>query len=209
MGIDMGSIMKKVKAYSATSKGQKEITEATVNRLHTSKGSDKGLNEKSIVGYGYKLGQAIYSNAYENFPDSVSYLLSNFFVSEPVLDIGRTSNGKYIYYNVSLDFDCPPSSLYRPSLAKDKNGTEHTGEGINNIIALFENGYDTDHIWWGYWESHSNMHIRTKPYRPALGVIADAIHDWAGEVGAMAYLEIKFSESGIFNGWMGYRDITS
>ena len=53
------------------------------------------------------------------------------------------------------------------------------------------------------------MHIRTKPYRPALGVIADAIHDWAGEVGAMAYLEIKFSESGIFNEWMGYRDITS
>ena len=64
----------------------------------------------------------------------------------------RTNEGFFVHINF------PAKYLFRPSLWRDAGYTARTGNGINDIFALFTNGYaSTSKMPSGFWESESRQ----------------------------------------------------
>lgn len=194
MGIDMDSIMKKVKAYSESPNGQEEMEKATINKMETSGGSAKFMNIMEIGHLASILVETIAWAAEARFPKGVSEPLNDFIIFDPVL---AEINDSYIWYEVDIVYSSP-EGLYRPSLAIDKEGNRRTGEGVKNIVALLENGYHANAPVYGYWEGHSDdKKIKSLQHRSGAGVINEEVTKWLKYVRQRAKVDINFNE-GVF-----------
>ena len=94
---------------------------------------------------------------------------------------------KSIEYSSSIYFeDALRGLLHRDSLYPDKY------EGVDNIVAVFNNGYDAGNHVWGIWVpapedsagwGHDAIYAASKTHRDGLHFIQQAIDDFNGNFG--------------------------
>lgn len=182
MKINDKSILSKVRSFAKTAEGKEKIKESRIEAFDNNRefGKGSGITSKqdfSTISFGYL-------SALENFgiEDSrVSRGLRNIIdtVSESAIISKAEKVGKD-KYKVSIEF--PKGKLRRNSLfAEDSVGdTYYTGNGINNILALFNNGMDIDkqkNVPYGLWETHG-IEVRAIPHRDALKFMQSTAQDF-------------------------------
>lgn len=181
--LNMSSIMSKVRNFTNSKEGKEKIDR--ILKEYRKNGISKTEAGSEVLTYTRmsELAQELISTlkmtaASHNLPRSVM----NHFNSLDYMmqDLGDNKFECYIYFN---------DDLSRESL----DSGEYQGDGINNIVALFNNGYvASDHVY-GWWDGHkptgeSIMHsmtgdesyafVRSKIGRPSLRFMQRSIQDF-------------------------------
>lgn len=82
-------------------------------------------------------------------------------------------------FTIDINFE---GNLYRSSLAPDKYG------GVDNIVALLNNGYDAGKYVYGIWKGHEGLYteetIRSLPNRAGAHFIQEAVEEFNSTYGA-------------------------
>lgn len=184
MNINMGSIMSKVSSYAKSAEGKGRMKEyigqcRSQGRSETLAGSTI-ITEEEMVNASRKMVQLIQeAGRAAELPESVMKHLQDLEVS-PVTHRKDGSAVIYIYFS---------GDLYRESLEDGLGG--HTGDGINNIVALFNNGAHASDFVYGHWNGHNPTGValeraggdltpgfawvRSRKDREALHFIQDAV----------------------------------
>ena len=179
MAVNIGSIMGKVQAFSKTTVGQKKIDNAiSYIRGHggVSAAGGRVRTAKDIDAAANVMERLIRASAGQSgLPSSVFAELSNGLThGAPVVSPdGQGRVGIYIY-----------GDTYRPSLDPARYG------GIDNIIALFNNGYKASDYVYGNW--HGNR-IKSTISRPGLQFMQAAVSDFNSGYGAANDIVAKLS----------------
>lgn len=186
MGISLAAINQKLRAYENSSAGkaainrkihqyQKEGTSTTQagSRVLTA-AEVSALANDFISILQSKAGSSTGNGGSGSIPPSVSAHLSNLTAGTPV----EIADG---YFSVTISFG---DDLSRSSLRKPGTG-EPTGEGIRNIVALFNNGAQAKGKVFGFWAGHDDLGpIWSRSMRPALGFMQEAKAEFEGKYGA-------------------------
>lgn len=202
MNINMGSIMGKVRSFSASSGGQTRMRACIENyekegRTTTAAG-DKLLTEDMMWEAAAKMITVLRSTASEyDLPESVMKHFDSLDCAKPY----RMPDGTMvvnIYFGDKFD-----GGLHRDSLedGSDYYGGQfggYTGEGINNIIALFNNGAHAKNFTYGWWNNHrptgeasyrsggftaNDAWVQSRKDREPLHFIQQAVMDFNGNYG--------------------------
>ena len=192
------SIEDKLRRYFRSEKFQKKCDE-TVKRYNaegynkTNSGSelanDKTFAEMTAAMAGFIEARA----AKDGVPDSVLRNIRSlrFFQSK--------LTGDNRWHEVKMFFD---SDYSRPSLYEDGY------DGIDNIIALFNNGYVARQSVYGAWDGHkptgesifhsytaeNSPHIPSKIGRPTLEFMQKAVHDFNAEYGEKYKIKVVLGD---------------
>lgn len=199
MNINMGAIMSKVSSYTQSAEGKGRMKEyigqcRSHGRFKTHGGSTI-ITEDEMVSASGKMIQLIQeAGRAAGLPESVMNHLYGLEVS-PITYQKDGSAVMYIYFS---------GDLYRESLEDGDGG--HTGDGINNIVALFNNGAHASNFVYGWWNGHNPTGasldraggdlkpgyawVRSKKDREALHFIQNAVanfnENWGGLYNATA-----------------------
>lgn len=189
--INMGSIMSKVGAYSRSVEGKlrmkKCIDSYAASGVSKTAGGGKVITEDDMYRAAYKMMDVLRQTAREaDLPSSVLQHILTMDCSKPY----KMSDGHmeiWIYFG---------GDMHRESLENGDGG--HTGEGIDNIVALFNNGAHASNYVYGWWNHHSPKGdalsrsspsddfawVRSTKDREALHFIQQAVRDFNGNYGA-------------------------
>lgn len=172
VSINTKAIEKKIQSFINSSKGASLMSK----NIDKNKGSLGGY-----MGHIYSISNAFIeilkdtASSY-NMPSSVM----RHFNSLKIGDIQKVPSIKKSELCIMVDifFD---DDLERESLLKPKGG--RTGEGIDNIIALFDTGYTASRSVFGIWDGHGSKAIRSLTHRDGYGFIKQAIDTFNYEYG--------------------------
>lgn len=137
--ISESAIMGKLQAYANTSVGKRRMKDC----LQAARDSGKPLaSGEQVVGKKQMLEMAttLVEMIRKRLPASITDVGEALSVSEPI----RHPDGSY---EVILSFDS--NALHRDSLENELGY-----EGIDNIVALFNNGYHAKNYVYGWWNGH-------------------------------------------------------
>lgn len=189
--INMNSIMNKVRAHSLSVSGKLQMKEyinkcRSDGRRETNAGG-RVITEDDMRTAAGRLIKVLQDSARaSDLPPSVMQHFYNLDYSEPK----RMPDGStiiYVYFG---------GDLHRESLEDGTDG--YTGEGIDNIIALLNNGAHASNYVYGWWNGHSPSGealtrsmstdgyawVRSKKDREGLHFIQQAVDDFNGNYGA-------------------------
>jgi len=191
--INMSSIMSKVGAYSRSVSGKLRMKECIDKYAADGKGKTAGggkvMTETDMLEAGAKLIQVLQETARAcDLPQSIMQHFNSLECSKPIkMPYGSTL--MYVYFE---------DNLRRESLDDGING--YTGEGIDNIVALFNNGYHASDYVYGWWDGHqatastlfrsgsdikaNYAWVRSQKDREGLHFIQQAVDDFNGNYGA-------------------------
>lgn len=199
MNINMSSIMGKVKAFSESPEGKRRI-EACIEKykkegMRVTAAGSRVITEDEMVNASRKMVQLVQeAGRAAELPESVMNHLYGLKIS-PVTHRKDGSSVIYIYFS---------GDLHRESLEDGEGG--YTGDGINNIVALFNNGAHASNFVYGWWNGHDPTGaslartggdlkpgyawVRSKKDREALHFIQNAVanfnDNWGGIYNATA-----------------------
>lgn len=137
--ISESAIMGKLQAYANTAVGKKRMKDC----IQSARDSGKPLaSGEEVVGKKQMLemANALAEMIRKRLPASIADVGETLSVGTPV----RHQDGSY---EVVLSFDV--SALHRDSLKNDLGYN-----GIDNIVALFNNGYHAQNYVYGWWDGH-------------------------------------------------------
>ena len=137
--ISESAIMGKLQAYANTSIGKRRMKDC----LQAARDSGKPLaSGEQVVGKKQMLemATALVEMVRKRLPAPITDVGETLSVSEPI----RHPDGSY---EVILSFDS--NALHRDSLENELGY-----EGIDNIVALFNNGYHAKNYVYGWWNGH-------------------------------------------------------
>ncbi len=191
--INMSSIMSKVGAYSRSVSGKLRMKECIQKYAADGKsktaGGSKVMTEDEMWKAAAKLIWVLQETARSfDLPQSVMQHFNSLECSKPY----RMPDGSTVMYVYFED------DLRRDSLENGENG--YTGEGIDNIVALLNNGTHAKDYVYGWWNGHHptgealtglrSLHtddyawVRSKKDRDALHFIQQAVNDFNGNYGS-------------------------
>lgn len=177
--INIGSIISKTKAYGKSNAGQnkiKKLREEAFDKGLTF-GSGNGVTSVSdykVVAEKYLEYLYQYSVSNPQMGDAITKIIqetmANAFISEPT----KVGKGQY---KVQVIFD--KELLRRDSLTYTRGGARASGSGIDNIIALFNNGYDIDaaKVPYGLWATHG-VKVRARQHRDQLQFMQQTVEEF-------------------------------
>lgn len=184
--INLDAIMKKVSAYSKTDSGKEKMREVIQRYKENGTGKtgagDKVITESDMLIAASKMITVLRATAQSyGLPASVIKHFDSLECSE-IHEMPDGSSVIYIYFG---------DDLHRDSLYSDGY------DGVNNIIALLNNGYNAKNYVYGYWDNHSptgeskldgrsidtSAYIRSRKNREGLQFIQQAIRDFNGNYG--------------------------
>lgn len=184
--INLDSIMKKVTAYSRTDSGKAKMHEVIQryrsDRVEKTGAGDRVMTETDMWTAASKMISVLRSTAQSyGLPASVMRHFDNLGCSK-IYEMPDGSSVIYIYFEDDLHRD----SLYSEGY-----------DGINNIVALLNNGYHARDYVYGDWDGHrptgeavfdgrsidTSAYIRSRKDREGLHFIQQAIQDFNGNYG--------------------------
>lgn len=186
--INMASIQKKVDSYAKSKEGKKRIDDRIEEIRHGSDGRTASGDYVTTVvdmrnATRFMKAEVIHSAQTAGLPDSVMDHIDvdPMGMSDPIKVHGRA-------YYTSLTFaDGARYKLFRPSLEIVKNGAptgKRTGDGVDNIVALFNNGYDASKQVFGLWAGHEDLGIvGSRVSRRGLQFLQDAVRNFNRKYG--------------------------
>lgn len=185
--INLDSIMKKVTAYSRTDSGKAKMREVIqkyrTDGIGKTGAGGKVITETDMWTAASKMIGVLRSTAQSyGLPASVMRHFDSLECSK-IYEMPDGSSVIYIYFEDELHRD----SLYSEGY-----------DGINNIIALLNNGYHAKDYVYGDWDGHrptgeavfdgrsidTSAYIRSRKDREGLHFIQQAIHDFNGNYSA-------------------------
>lgn len=137
--ISESAIMGKLQAYANTSVGKKRMKDCLQSARDSGKplaSGEKVVGKKQML----EMANALAEMIRKRLPESIADVGETLSVGAPV----RHPDGSY---EVVLSFDT--SALRRDSLENDLGYN-----GIDNIVALFNNGYHAQNYVYGWWNGH-------------------------------------------------------
>lgn len=147
-------------------------TQAVKNKIATTQrqmiASGKKNNAQSQLRM-EQAGKILLDLIIEYLPHSLSKMRSE--LTNSILSIDTNST----YYQLDINF--PATVLKRTSLYPEEY------EGIDNIIALFNNGYDARSYVYGHWAT-AGKRVRSVTSRPALQFMQEAISNFNNTYGS-------------------------
>lgn len=160
----------KISSWAKTKRGKEIVNEAVADVV-----KNEGAERERMIKVANMFIQVLKDTAsrrigFTESNQSIQEHFNSLKASEPsiVMRNGKAYGVVYIYF--SSEDDLSRNSLLLP------NGNR-TGDGINNIIALFNNGYELKSKTTprGVWEGHNNeKEIRAKRKRDELGFMQSA-----------------------------------
>lgn len=186
MSINEKSIMDKVRKFSKTDNGKSIMNKKIKSYMHDgvfrTNGNSTIATESDMIHEAEKLKRSIL--------DTVQSLVASGELPECIYQIVNEMNIEMPFerksfidgetqYEMGLWFD--DDMIKRQSLMRVDNKDIRTGNGINNIVAMFNNGVDTDKTVFGIWENHLGQEIfvgKSKNKRPALRFMQDGIESY-------------------------------
>lgn len=130
--------------------------------------SGKALGTKNTLSM-EQAGKLLFDIIEQNFPKES---LSTFPLSSSYISSIKFVNDKY-----QIDIQFPSNETRRESLCPDEY------DGIDNIVALFNNGYEARASVYGYWVSKEKWVWSTRK-RPALHFMQESIEQFNSQYGA-------------------------
>lgn len=201
--VNMSSILAKCREFSETPAGKRKIQDA-INEMAKNGVSRTGcgseiLTEQKMNELAEQLISTIKSTAASY--DLASSVMEHFDnLAFKIEDLGNGTYQALIYFADDLNRD----SLY---------AGEYTSDGINNIVALFNNGYAASKPKYGWWAGHKLTNGPDSPAiargatiidgasfiegtqnRPSLRFMQKAIQDFEDTYKAKYNLEVTLSE---------------
>lgn len=174
MGINVGSIMSKLEIYAGSSSGKNKMDKCIGDYIKAGKNKtaagDELISANQMVEAADKLIELIHKLAY-SLPKSVYTLLDTLENTEPSL-FGSEDDSWY----VDIRFQ-DGSMLRRESLRKRKGSKERTGDGIDNIVSLFDTGYEASRSVYGYWDS-AEKRVKSRRSRAGIHFMRDAVNEF-------------------------------
>lgn len=187
MAINMTSIFGKVKEYAKSEEGERRMREVVNGYVDSGTGTTgtgaKLVSAAEMKNAARELVAHIKATAASyGLPESVMTDINSLSATDPYM----TPDGAY---RVDLYFT---RDLSRPSLYEEQY------DGVQNIIALFNNGYLASDTVYGFWDGHeytgewntlralpgSNFaYVRSKIYREALQFMQTAVMDFNSTTG--------------------------
>lgn len=180
--INMSSIMSKVSKYATSKDGKKRINDVLKKYRDEGRAKTEGGSEILTKARMAELATELISilkTTAASYDLAVSVMKHFDSLDYIFQDLGDDKFECYIYFN---------DDLSRDSLETDYN----QGEGINNIIALFNNGYVASAPKYGWWNGRTpsgesvyrsgvgsaNAYIQGTQARPSLRFMQSAIEDF-------------------------------
>ena len=138
--ISESAIMNKLQAYAKTASGKRRMKECIDNARESGRPLASG---DIVIGVEQmsEMANALVDMIQSRMPESIAEAGRTLTPSVPA----KQPDGSY---EVVLRFD--PDSLHRDSLENDLGY-----DGIDNIVALFNNGYHAKNYVYGWWNGHS------------------------------------------------------
>lgn len=185
--INMDAISAKCKAWSETPEGKARmnavVKEYAANGVSKTGCGGKVLTESDMWGAAARLIRVLQSTAQSyDLPDSIQKHFDSLECSKPyALPDGTVE--MYIYFEDDLHRD----SLYSEGY-----------DGVDNIVAVLNNGYNARNYVYGWWDNHSptgdnsyrsggfnskDAWVRSKKERTGLHFIQQAVQDFNGNYG--------------------------
>lgn len=163
--VNMESILAKAKAYTNSAEFQKQLESKTDEIILTGGGTPTGA-------FGAAISIAGASAAADKF---IEVLQGEIKSLGGTIEAGLAHGSPYKVgknrYQIAIWFS---GELSRESLVPSKYG------GIDNIIALFNNGYTASNRVYGTWHGQQ---IASLQHRDALGFISSAVNNFMGNYG--------------------------
>lgn len=198
--VNLTSIFNKVKEYSKTPVGKQKMRQAITTKTKGGVGTtgcgDEILTTTKMAELAKELISTIKTTA-------ASYDLANSVMAHfdsltyMIQDMGNGNYECYIYFT---------DDLSRESLETD----ESQGDGINNIVALFNNGYVASAPKYGWWSGHSPKgesigrsltgtenyaYVKGVQARPSLRFMQRAIEDFCGKYQGKYRMTVALNDS--------------
>lgn len=172
MNINMDSIMGKVESWSESAEGKRRIQQVLDQykkdgRTVTAAGS-RVISEKMMLEAVVKFIDVLKSTAAEyGLPKSVMEHIDGMSSSG---HITKTSKGfeVYLYFSGDLSRESLEATEEDADYWASRGFGGHTGEGIKNIVALFNNGYSKETIGsvYGVWKNAGKETYNTTERKP-------------------------------------------
>lgn len=180
--------MNKVNAFSKSNTGNKKINEYINKCVKDGRGVTEAgstiVTEQSMSRAAEVLIMKLKEAASQhNLPNSVREHFNSLKATSPY-EVGKQK------YKIDIIFE---DDLSRMSLliTSGKNSGQRTGDGISNIVALFNNGYDTSNKVFGLWESRGEK-ISSLTHRDGLHFMESTVEsfnrEWGNLYNVYAYI---------------------
>ena len=206
--VNMSSILSKCQAYSKTADGKQKMKEVVIQKMRNGDGRTGCGDEILTIPQMNVLAKELISTIKltASSYDLAESVMRHFdSLTYTVIDAGDGIYECYIYFT---------DDLSRPSLETDEN----QGEGINNIVALFNNGYVAKAPKYGWWNGHSPTgesvgraltgtesyaYIKGTQARPSLRFMQRAIEDFASKYLDKYVMSITLNEDDYDGHYLG------
>lgn len=202
--VNLGSISGKIKKYCDTTPGKAKVKSQLTDR--------RGVNLVKYDGrmipaneFAYMIAEDFYDElvdlGWEALPlpsqQSVRDNIANTTVTETPSCIGEY--GDMYFWSVGLTIGGTDKKfLYRNSFRRSPEGTARTGDGVDNIVALFNNGVNASARVYGYWDGHGEGKYASAQTRPSLEFIQEAARNVVNRYKRLGYI-ISIEISGEYN----------
>lgn len=190
-GINIDSIMRKAKQYEKSEAGKKRIAEyidkCRKEGKHITESGGVIITEQDMIRAAEEMIKILRDTAFaKNLPESVKEHFYSLYYNQPI-PYGKEGG----QYKVDIQFG---DDLSRMSLkiTSGKRKGERTGEPIENIVSLFDTGYDASKQVFGSWDGHGDDTIGSLTHRDALNFMEEAIdafnREYGGRLNVIAYI---------------------
>lgn len=180
--INIGQIIQKVKSYAKSTEGKQRIDEyigqcVSDGRVKTAGGSQIitiDVMKRAADTMIRKMREVAYS---KKLPESVMGHFNSLTATDPIL----YDNGKK--YRIDISFE---DNLSRLSfqIAHGKKKGQYTGDGIDNIVSLFDTGMDADRMAYGLWVGYEMLGpVAGLTHRDELRFMSEAVSEFNLEYG--------------------------
>lgn len=184
--VNIDSILSKIEQWKQSDAGKKKIKEAYKYKMDNGNGSDIGKIKSGVPGA--FIDKVTMSWIAEEFigilketaeasgvPTSVAEHFDSLKADDPV----EVKSEEMFVIDINFMDKLSRLSLFSPSKNK------YTGDGINNIVALFDTGYTAGSTVYGLWNGHEELGtISSRQKRDGLGFIDKAINSFNAKFGS-------------------------
>lgn len=180
---DYGSIEDKIKSFMLSKEYQEKISK---NRKGVALGNIEAFMKEAGEVFRDCLVRAMSDADVTSTIISIVADSSSFVMDPPVIismSYNTAGGGKATGY---ITYSFVPEEIYRPSLERGFK----TSDGIDNIVSLFDTGYDTVQVR-GRWVGHGKKQILSTPFRDELAFVQEAVDNFNNRFGGKYQCKAK------------------
>ena len=189
--INWDSINSKIKTYKSSDKCRRKINERPFmteemmdTAAHYLRAMIVEIAESRILAHA--TGEQDPSSVIQNIKEDL-------YIGRPY----RLYQDRQGYYLYKIDITHWEYDFRRESLFKEDpvwaNEGSYTGEGIDNIVSLFDTGYSASGNVYGAWQKRNIKNIKSLSYRQPLEFMRDAVYEFNYRYGAQFHCEASIS----------------